>query len=317
MIRSLRPGDLIALAFANPKDPVDVAKPRDRLTDVGTWRLSNAVFIQQWLMLESSRHTWVWLQQGRVRGLVSVRHRGSPRAWEVDRLLLMDSNAIEEGCIQLLDRLSPVGAKSGVCRVFLRLEGRSPLLTAARQSGFSPFEAEVLYLLEGEIGNQPELVDWGEVKCRRRLVADEYSLFQLYNSTSSPKARAAEGLTFAEWRDSLDTCWAGKGSKEFVFEKERDVVGWLRVGSNGKLGHIELMLKPQFQDFSQKLVWSGLKHLKGTTAITCLAPESQSAVCRALVESGFAEVAKYTNTMKHLAVRAKQSVFMPARAVRA
>ena len=47
---------------------------------------SPEALLEHWLPLKTRRHTWVFLERGRIVGLVSLRNCGHPAAWQIDCL---------------------------------------------------------------------------------------------------------------------------------------------------------------------------------------------------------------------------------------
>jgi len=154
--RPLRPTDLPALAslWARGKLPVGGGHAAAFCNEARVWerlgleehslRLLERA-LQQWAPIGSGRLTWVALRGLALRGLASARRRGRRSVWEVDHLVGAPG---EEGtCASLLEDLAHGLGRSGVEKVFLRLDAHSRLLDAARSAGFVPYMSERLWRL--------------------------------------------------------------------------------------------------------------------------------------------------------------------------
>src|SRR4030042_2306385 len=142
MIRPFLPIDLIDILLQG-KSLSNRAKTKGNISRQERRFLTSATLLGQWLNPQGRRSSWVWAKGLRLQGLASARNRSSTSAWEVDRLLLSEDD--EECCLSLLERLSLVGEESGVEKVFLRLPDESPLVDAAKETGFAPHIHETLY----------------------------------------------------------------------------------------------------------------------------------------------------------------------------
>jgi len=303
MIRSLYPIDLASLLLLRslPNEAIS----RDGVGDANL--LTPGALLQHWFPLRRTRYTWVWLNRGRARGVVSARSCSSPTAWQIDHLRVND----EERCFALLDRLSAFGAERGVKKVFLRLHSDSPLMDGARRSGFSCYTKDYLYRYDGagELGTAktPE-----PYHLRPRSSADDYKLFELYNAAVPAPVRTAEGLTFAEWGESrAKSSWL-EHHREFVLQKEESLAGWLRISTAGGMGHFEARIHPAEEEGLQHLVDWGLVCLHGKSPLFCIVSSFQGQLRRLLEGLGFEEKAEYCAMVKELALRVREPSFMPA-----
>lgn len=300
MIRSVRPTDLFALvSFYNQAAPNEVV----------TWegvvgqRGPATDFLKQWLSLEESRHTWIYRSRGAIHGLASARHRSGPTAWEVDRLIIPGDDRLDV-CHQLLEYLTFAGAGAGVTRAFLRLLSSSPLIEPARQAGFCRYLIQRLYRC-------PQIAEMAQPPLLRpRTPGDDYPLFRLYTAATPHPIRHAEAMTLQEWQETRES-WP---AQEWVWEREGQVMGWVRVSPSTRRGQLEVMAQPEDTAALEAVVAFGLHRLQGKGPIYCLVAEHETGLRHLLEEHGFHEVAEVHTYVNHIAVRVRHPYLAPARA---
>jgi len=305
MIRSLYPIDLVSLPFLSRGLLTNEAISRDGVEKRNL--LTPQALLQHWFPLKRTRYTWLWLNLGRVHGVVSVRSCYGRTVWQIDYLRASD----EERCFGLLDRLAASGVKKGVKKVFLRLSSDSSLMDGARRSGFSCYSREYLYRYDGAaklgIAGTP-----GSYQLRPRWSSDEYKLFQLYSAAVPTPVRSAEGLTLAEWRESRDRGSWLEHRREFVLEKEDSLVGWLRLSTGRGMGYFEAVFSPADESLQQLVNW-GLVCLDGKSPLFCMVSAYQEPLRKLLQGLGFEETAEYCAMVKELALKVREPSLMPAR----
>jgi len=299
-VRPFLPTDLIAILLQG-RWLSNRAKTKDNIGREETIFFTSATLLGQWLHPQVRRYLWVWANGLRIRGLASARNRYSPQAWEIDRLLLDEQD--DECCHLLLERLSAAGGESGVKKIFLRLPAESPLVDAAREAGFVPYVTEFLYGWERE-----KTAGHGEpISCstRRKQEGDDYRLFELHKACIPAPIRRVEGMTFQEWQEAKDR----SARKEWVFEKENSLIGWLRAETCGDKGQFEIMATNEGE--LKQMVDYSLMSLDGYRYLFCLAPEFQRKLARLLQGYGFGEVKRYSSLIKELTVRAQKPCLVP------
>jgi hypothetical protein len=300
VVRPFLPIDSIAILLQG-RQLSNRAKTKDAIGREETRFFTSATLFGQWLHPQVRRYLWVLANGLKVRGLASARNRSSPHAWEIDRLLIDEYD--DECCHSLLETLSAAGGQSGVKKIFLRLPAESPLVGAARGIGFVPYVTEFLYGSERvkTAGNR------GPVSCntRRKQEGDDYRIFDLLKACIPAPIRRVEGMTFKEWQDTKDR----SARKEWVFEKEGSLIGWLRVDSCGNKGQFEIMATNEVE-LEQMLDFS-LMSLDGCRYLFCLAPEFQGELARLLQGYGFGKVKRYSVLIKDLTVRVKEPRLVP------
>jgi len=306
MIRPLYPTDLLLLLISYRRMLPNQALTRDSLGQRSP--LSPQAFLEHWLPLGGRRHTWVCLERGHIRGLVSIRSCAGPTAWQIDYL-----QADEEHCLALLDRASAVAAERGVRKLFLRLLSDSPLIDGARRAGFSSYATDCIYRYCGAAGQRSDEAP-GPYHFRPKASGDEHLLFALYNVALPPPVRTAEGMTLAEWQETRDRGFWLEQRREFVLEKQDSAVAWLRVSAAGGAGSFEIIFHQLEEDALEWLVNYGLSRLDGKSAIVCVAYVFQEPLPRLLERLEFEKIAQSTKLVKELAIRIKEPSFMPVQA---
>jgi len=240
--------------------------------------------------------TWVGMDGGRVRGLLSVRPRSGPRAWEVAWL----SIAPEDESLALLQEPGRVLGEGGAEKLFLRLPADSPILGLVRQGSFVPYAEEDLFLAPTPLPSPPAL----PLRARSRI--DDHQLFQLYSRLVPPQVRQAEGMTLQEWGEGQER-WA----TERVWEKEGTAEGWLRLDKKGPNGSLAILATPEALE---GLLGYALGRLRGSGPLLCVAFPFQEELEKCLLSHGFQKVGANTLLVKELVARARQPAFIPARA---
>ena len=307
MIRSLYPIDLILLPSFSRRAPPNEAMARDNPGK--TSLLSPAAFVERWLPLGCRRHAWVLSDGVRIRGVVSIKSCCSPNVWQVCCLQAGD----EECCLALLDRVSAAAAKRGVRRIFLRLLSASLLIDGARHVGFSCYGVDYLYRYGGQRGQWAAEAP-GPYLLRPRSKGDEYGLFQLYNAAVPLQVRTAEGVTLDDWQECM-----GRGSwlerrREFVVQRQGNLVGWLRVTTAAGAGCFEIMFHQLDEDVLEWLVNYGSTCLDGKSPVLCVALAFQGQLLGVLQRLGFEQVAEYSTLVKEIAITVREPHLVPMRA---
>ena len=300
VVRPFLPIDSIAILIQG-SGLSNRVKTKDTIGREETRFFTSATLIGQWLHPQVRRYLWVWANGFTIRGLASARNRYSTHAWEIDRLLLNEQD--DDCCHLLLERLSAAGGESGVKKIFLRLPAESPLVDGARRAGFVPYVTEILYGCEREKVTSYEKPISSSI--RRKREGDDYRLFELHKACIPDPIRRVEGMTFREWQESKDR----NTSKEWVFEKEGSLIGWLRAETCGNKGQFEIVATSEEE--LKKMVDCGLMILNNCRHLFCLAPEFQGELSRLLQNHGFNKVISYSVLIKELTVRAQEPCLVP------
>lgn len=309
VVRTVRPTDLVALVSFDGRVYPNEAKTRERIgkTESAPHPLESA--LEQWFSFATGRHTWISVKGATLRGLVSARRRGSRAAWEVDCLI----NAAEDDdavCLSLLDQAVAEAARSGVEKVFLRLASDSGILPFARRAGFREFLTEQLFSCRApKIGVQS--ID-KELPLRKRVRADDYSLFLLYNAVVPEAVRRAEAVTFGEWRAAQERNWLASRVSQQVLERDGRITAWLRSAGDANIGRFDLMIHPVERARQDALLDAALGRLAESSLALTLVPKYAEGLGRALLRRGFERGREYTVLVRRTALAVKTAQLAPA-----
>ncbi len=305
MFRRLQPLDLLTLRPVLTHDLANEAQPLERcLNRAPGWGQTVASLAGTWLPLGRRRQAWVLAPKGHVSGLVAVRPRSGPSAWEVERLAAAQPEDLGP---ELLEHLVLAAASAGAERLFLRLPVDSPWCELAQRSGFTAFTHEQLYLISLSGWVAPPLLS-----LRPRQARDDMGLFRLYCVVAPPTVRQAVGITFQEWQDSREAFPSRRGL-EAVSEDEGGIQGWLRLTAWGSAREFAVMAHPLKGDV-EGLVSHALAGCPPRSTVSCLVPDYQVALARLLEDYGFVGTARYVGLIRMVAVRNSHPCLLPAQA---
>lgn len=310
--RPPRPTDIVALVTFEGHVFPNEAKTRDHLgkDDAAPHPLGPA--LEQWFSFATGRHTWISVKGNTIRGLVAARERGNRRAWEIDCLIIVDTDDGSVG-LSLLDQVAADAGRARVQRVFLRLEETSPLLSTAQRAGFVPYLEETLYRAE-ELAVRSGPTDEAEtVPLRKRTKADTYPLFRLYNSVVPYTVRRAEAMTLEEWVAAQEHNWLPRRTGDFVLESDGEVIGWLRLAEDGQAGRFDLMVHPAHHEVMDALIERALAQLSGQHPIFCLIPTHASDLADRLETRGFRPAGRYLVLVRRTVVPLTVKRAVPAK----
>jgi hypothetical protein len=285
MIRDLRltdvplqllPGRLAGEDLAVTHD--EIARARHRLSplEIARWSVAPAKHERH---LAATRH-------GRLEALAVLRPRRGPRAWEVAHLFAAHDG--EQAVVDLLERSVGYVASQRGERLFVRVLEQSPMQRNAENAGFRAAYVEEVYSLP-----HPMVGDLHNVgmNIRPPLPVDGYGIFRLYNAALPATARAAIGLTLDQWQDAAEG--RGGSAREYVWEHEGGVRGWVRLDQRGRSVTVDALLHPDdattapaFVSYVAQLAW-------GHRNPTWVVPAPQTALAQALVSRGWQRTRSY------------------------
>jgi hypothetical protein len=306
MIRPLDKTTILPFLFSRELPP-NQAPARDTL---GGRSLSvPGVLIEHWIPITGKRHTWIFEDGSRINGLVSAKGSTKPAAWQVDYLQVDN----EDMCVELLEGVSVAAAEMGVRKLLLRLDAASPLMDAARQNSFVGYTKEHTYHYAGQPPREPMTAP-EPYHLRSKHDSDEHNVFELYNSATPQPVRMAEGLTLEEWQGSRGQGVWMQQRKEFVLQKEGRLVGWLKVNATSRRGCFEIMYSRIEQDTIGWLIDYAIGCLPGRSIISCTAFAYQVEFKNLLENSKFEQMGEYDSLVKDIAIRVRETQFVPMRA---
>lgn len=302
MSRIPQPEDLVACLLSRTASFSSVALSRDCLLSACPPSPA-ALVMRQLLYPADERHVLIFVDQRRLRGLLTYRPRAAPEVWEVDNLLC---GRDEASCCTLLDDLSTYGGKTGVRKIFLRTEQDSPFIGALRKTGFAPCSTGHVY--RKLISRQSTPVF--QAGLRPRSGKDDFLVFQLYNAATPASLRQAEGLTLQEWQASREK----DAGKEIVYENEEGLRGWLRYSVIKGKKVFEIMTAASPAGVDRTLVEYVMTNSPHCRAAYCLAQENQGGLQSVLKDMGFELVGGYCVLVKQLVVPVAQPSLAPLQA---
>ena len=194
-----------------------------------------------------------------MTGVVRVRRRNGPTVWEVSELFLsMNADPEIDGAV-LLGDLADVAARSGIHRVFLRIEDGSPMATAARRAGYAFQTRETLYRRPEDLRGQDQPAHYpGESGWRTVHDRDLQGIYRLYGASTPLSVRETAGMTLPEWRDSLEPLprptrggiFGGARSSdvnsgEMLLDGDDGPVAWMRYSDASNERLFTLMVEPE------------------------------------------------------------------------
>jgi len=313
--RPLRPTDLPVLAslWARARLPLAGGEAVSFCNEARVWErlgleehsvalLERA--LQQWAPIGSGRLSWVAVRGLAIRGVASARRRARRSVWEVDHLVGAPG---EEGtCVGLLEELARGLGRSGVEKVFLRLDAHSRLLDAARSAGFFPYLSERLWRLE----QVSQGLDCPPLPMRLSALggADLLPLFQLYNAAVPATVRRSEALTLREWAAMQER---GR-CQHLVLEKDGRLSAWLRLARHNGAGCFALLASRRQDAPLDNLLATALHYLHDRRPVFCLVPEYERGLAARLADLGFQPAAEYAVLANRLARPIEEAVKVPS-----
>jgi hypothetical protein len=257
---------------------------------------------EQWFSFATGRHTWISVKGPTLRGLVSARKRGSKLAWEID--CLIDAEPDDDSVLlSLLDQVTEAAGKSGALRIFVRVPSGSRLESAIVRCGFGSYRHERTYSARSaDLATERRVVEG----LRRRIKADAYRVFQLYNDTVPEAVRRFEAMTFSEWSAAQERL--GRTS-QWVIEDEGRLTGWTRLAGDGESGRFDLLGRREAID---DLIDAALQKLANRERVYALVPEYQEDVAARLEALGFEEGESYAVLSRRTVRPVKAAQTVPA-----
>jgi hypothetical protein len=237
-----------------------------------------------------------------VRGVVSARRRATRHAWEIDTLIAADedSGAVT---LNLFDQVVAGAVRSGVHKVFLRLEAGSDLLEPAHRAGFVSYARETLLRLDPP---HPTDAPPPSLDLRPREKGDAFALYQLYSRATPEDVRRYEAVTFQEWLAANEERSRGRGRIDLIGEQQSRAMAWVRASRADGLGRVDLLIHPDAWCETEALLAAGLSALRPEHPAYCLVREHARPVHERLEASGFTPAGHYVSMVKRLAVPVRE-----------
>jgi hypothetical protein len=267
------------------------------------------------LPLDVPQHTWVYTENRKIRGLVSVRSRRGAAVWQVERLLGLPGEEMDYVLEDLLLHLAAVGAEEGIQKLFLSLPSSSQLLPTARRAGFYSYTVERLY--RGSARGDFPLAD----APRPRRGLDNLALFEHYNRAVPLRVRQAEALTLQEWR-WLDGWTPGRHwrlsvsrtRQDYLLDRNGRIDAWLQIEPSRHVARVSLEETQVSQQQAGELLAFAIARLPTAGWVYVPARAYEIGLESSLQQLGFAQVGDSTLMVKPLSVRVPDRCLVPARA---
>ena len=300
MIRGLRLTDVPLQLLSGRLPGEDLATTHDEITRAK--HHLRPIELARWSVAPSrnERHFAV-TRHGRLDALSVLRLRHGPRAWEVAHLFA--GRGVDEAVADLLERAVAYVASRRGERLFLRVAHRSPIQQIAETAGFRVVVAEKVYTLAHPMAGDLHTLG---MDVRPPLPADRYGIFRLYNAAYAPEARAAIGLTLDQWQDSLES---GSGMREYVWEHQGSIRGWVRLDQRGSSVVVDALIHPDegnqaaaFVSYVAQLAW-------GHRSPTWIVPAQQAALVEALESRGWQHSRAYVVLARTVATPIREVAF--------
>jgi hypothetical protein len=247
------------------------------------------------------RKIGVAVEGDRPAGLVSSRSRASGLVWDVEHLIAPNASV----AVDLLTWACDHALAAGGRRVFLETQSDDDVgEQAARRAGFERYSEGSTYVLDR--GFSQEAPD--SLPARPRLTSDEQGLFQLYNAAVPAPVRAAEAMTYDEWKALYPgrKAWAPSvlgNRQDFVWELGSRVIGWMRLVFGQRSQYLELLIHPLYESYADKMILNALTQMSPKVPVLVDVREYHAGLRAALEQAGFRAGASYTIWVRQLAVR--------------
>ncbi len=285
--RQVLPTDLLALVAHNGRVFPNEAKTRERIgsTETPSYPLDTA--LDRWLSFMTGRNTWISANGPRLQGLVSTRRRGGRQAWEVNTLI--DTTKAFDATPGLLNCATAEAARAGADKIFVRLTAESPLLPVVRDSGFTPYSYETLYVAQGL-----ELEEDGVEEMRPFSPQDLYPAFLLYNCLVPETVRRSEAATFSEWHSAQERQWLRDGV-QLVGDGEGRLSSWVRAAHLPQGTLMDLLIEDRELERLGPIIAAAGKAAGGEPPYMVLAPQCAIGLGKRLSDLGFEQTEEFVS----------------------
>jgi hypothetical protein len=299
-VRQIHAGDLFRRSLFGLMNGKNLAITRDRIAQTRRWSLSPRNFLYKDVFLRR-RHVWVGVDGQIIWGLVSARRRLSSRVFELDRFYL--SPGAEDLVAYLMERVGTDLSREGVQKIFLRARTADPFMERVDLGGFLPVMAETLYWRNNDQSVVPNMQRDSPYRLRPIQPIDALDCFHLYNAVTPLAVRSSYAVTLKQWRDATD--YLSGSVKEFVYESEKGIRGWLRISARTSQVHFDLVVHPDEIKAMFPLVQSILESAGAHVGQYCIAPSYAISLRSTLEHCGFSPSEEFKVLAKSMTVRVK------------
>ncbi len=199
--------------------------------------------------------------------------------------------------------------EQGCQRIYAQVKSDNGAEEVFRQSGFSTFTREDIYLLRPErimeFANQPSTR-----MLRRQRKRDAWSLLRLYNAATPRPVQQAEGMVSSEGQlGKLGDWWEQALGTGYVLEAPGDsIAGAARITRGRAASWLRIYLHPEAQGAAGEMVCGalGLVRSRHPRPVYCPVRDYEGGVRGYLELAGFDLVYKRSLLVKHTTVRVKE-----------
>lgn len=203
----------------------------------------------------------------------------------------------------------------GCQRIYAQVPAGNGAEEVFRQAGFVVFTREDIYSLD------PERTDplWGDgqsgaetaTSLRRMRKRDGWSVLRLYNALTPRSVQHAEAMLTTEGAPGeLEDWWENSNGTSYVFERDGQVVGIVRVTRGRLASWVRLHLHPDALRFADDLVAETVALVSKTRArpIYVGVRDYEGGIRAALCAAGFELQMTRSHMVKHTTVRVRAAV---------
>ena len=252
----------------------------------------------------------------RARALGFLQTRGRRGRPEADIVYIAPALDSDDDAVSIWYRLLAEGAQEiggrGGQRLFAQVTSGNGIEEVFRQAGFSIYAREDVYRLTEWPPNLPKTK-----LLRHQRARDGWTLLRLYAQFTPRPVQIAEGMLSPEGQGGkMGDWWDQSGGSGYILEAENELAGAARVRRGRAAYWMRFWLHPQSPEQGETLVRGALALLWAAPRypIYCSVRDYESGVRNDLEAFGFRYVLTRSLLVKHITVRAKESLLrlMPA-----
>ena len=310
MFRAAHPRDIGGLLGLASRSTADHAYPHKRIghrleADRSVARVVGGASLPR----RGITHAFALTRGQSSGGLAVIRSYEGVSSWEIEHLLAPpDGGGL---CSELLGQVNRMLAPRRGTSIFLRLLESSPIIRGVAEAGFRSYGYEELYV--GEADALRPRVASPNITINSWRGQAAFQLFRLYTAWTPVTIRAADGLTFREWQNSLSTRWVDvRNTTDIVASKGDQPVGWARMGESTSRALLARTITAEGQpDAQEALIDAVLEASGGKRVVHFLAPSYQAGAGRALMERGFRSEAMFQDFVCQVGERVMEGALAP------
>ncbi len=181
--------------------------------------------------------------------LLTLENALQSSTWEI-KLLLIESIHLDI-LAKLISEATNTSIRNNGRKLLLRVRSQSGIAQKLTLYGFRSYSTENFYLANNHQHSSrvsPDLKN-NSLGFRNKEKKDDYPLFTLYNKILPYEMRLAEGLTFEQWMETINSHWAGADfTQDILFTKNNVIEGWVRFARFSKDHNLIKLMIPMPTD---------------------------------------------------------------------